>query len=406
MASQSENGGQAADLLPSVQAWLERPSWHLRFPAKLEERFESDSADARRQWLFRCGLVGLAIFNLFFLTDQAMVPDITVLAKTIRLGFVSPIVLVLLFSLKFRHHPFLRESFQTIMPLVTLGGILAILLGSHHPNASFCLVGIVYVVIYALNVARLRFPFAIVLSLVTGLSSLFLVQAIPSLPASTHSFHLGTILAGLALGLFANHNQEQAERRSYLLALSERLRQIDLTRDNAALSLLAGTDALTGIANRRAFDQVLGSTQTQAAPCALIMFDVDHFKAYNDTYGHQAGDLCLQALARCFRQCLREGDFVARLGGEEFAIFIPGGDLPLALQLTKRIFVTIDELALPHSGSSVASHVTVSAGIAIKEEDNSTSDLMERADAALYRAKASGRHGFRIDGIPSLSPTS
>ncbi|MEN9354263.1 MAG: hypothetical protein RL318_1588 [Fibrobacterota bacterium] len=385
---------QAPDLLPRVHGWLERPSWHLRFPSSLEDRFEADTAGTRRHWLFRCGMVGLAIFNVFFLTDRTMVPDVQVFAEIIRLAIVTPVVLILLLSLKLRHSPFLRELFQTVMPMVTLGGILAILLRSQHPNAGYCLVGIVYVVIYALNVARLRFPFALVLAAFTGASSIFLVQVIPSLPASTHSFQLGAILAGLALGLFANHDQEQSERRSYLLNLSEKLRQIDLTRDNAALSVLAETDPLTGLANRRHFDKALDAMLLGEG--GVIMLDIDHFKAYNDHYGHPAGDACLQSLATCLRQNVREGDLVARLGGEEFAVLLPDTQFEQAITVVERLFEAIRSLAIPHADSPTSLHVTLSAGLAFRHPEESSSSLMARADTALYGTKTGGRNGWKI----------
>ena len=141
------------------------------------------------------------------------------------------------------------------------------------------------------------------------------------------------------------------------------------------------------------------------------MVDIDHFKRYNDHHGHQAGDHCLQAVARALSACSRRaGDLVARLGGEEFVLIMGDAEPGVALSVAQRIQASVQDLALPHGGSPEARVVTVSVGVASMRPgaDEADAVLMKRADAALYAAKGSGRNRvceMDADGrIRCLSP--
>jgi diguanylate cyclase (GGDEF)-like protein len=182
-----------------------------------------------------------------------------------------------------------------------------------------------------------------------------------------------------------------------------RSRLVDVSRELAAanqrLETLAHQDGLTGIANRRAFDSLMGRHFAQAVrqgtPLSLVLCDIDHFKAYNDRYGHPAGDECLRQIgAAVGRGCRRATDVAARYGGEEFALLLPDTPSSGALEVMERIRGEVAALAIPHDSSSAASVVTLSAGIAThdKERDNAPAELIARADQALYRAKDLGRN--------------
>jgi diguanylate cyclase (GGDEF)-like protein/PAS domain S-box-containing protein len=189
-----------------------------------------------------------------------------------------------------------------------------------------------------------------------------------------------------------------------LLAVVETLRDMtDQRTAQTALEQLAARDGLTGIANRRSFDERLNnewkSERRDSRTLSLLMIDVDHFKSYNDTYGHQAGDNCLQRIARVLEQVVyRPGDLVARYGGEEFAMILTATDAEGATIVAKRIIDHIAGLAIPHSGSE-AGHVTLSIGIAtlLPKPDLPPEALISAADGALYRAKHAGRNRFVLD---------
>ncbi|AYF87975.1 sensor domain-containing diguanylate cyclase [Pseudomonas sp. JS3066] len=171
-----------------------------------------------------------------------------------------------------------------------------------------------------------------------------------------------------------------------------------IARENRELFRLANRDSLTGISNRRQFDQALQVEYHRAAtvgsPLALVMIDVDFFKAYNDRYGHQAGDVCLKAVGDVLRRFkVRAGDTVARYGGEEFAVLLPHTDVAGARLVAERIRQAVYEQGLVHSGNPFGV-VTVSVGAhsEVPAQDDRPEHLLEQADAALYRAKSGGRN--------------
>ncbi|CAK6687172.1 hypothetical protein IFHNHDMJ_00146 [Synechococcus sp. CBW1107] len=172
----------------------------------------------------------------------------------------------------------------------------------------------------------------------------------------------------------------------------------------AQLKSLASTDGLTAVGNRRSFDEGLSEEWSRGLrsgqPLSLLLLDVDHFKLYNDLYGHVQGDACLRTIADVIRsQARRSSDLVCRIGGEEFAVLLPETPLAEATKLAHDILATLDAMALVHGSSPVVGWVTASIGVAcaIPQRDESASLLMERADQALYVRKGRlGRHGVTV----------
>ncbi|MES2886090.1 MAG: diguanylate cyclase [Pseudomonadota bacterium] len=167
----------------------------------------------------------------------------------------------------------------------------------------------------------------------------------------------------------------------------------------AQLRRLVLLDALTGVNNRRAFDERFEQEFLRAArghgSLGLLMVDVDHFKLYNDTYGHQAGDKCLRQVAQALAATLkRPSDFVARYGGEEFAVLLPDADMDQARAAAEMLLARVRELALPHAASDVAEFVTISIGAAVAKPPvrGQLENFMAQADTRLYKAKHSGRN--------------
>lgn len=177
--------------------------------------------------------------------------------------------------------------------------------------------------------------------------------------------------------------------------------QLTIKRQADAMRELSLTDTLTGVANRRSFNDTMDSEWRRCArdgvPMALIMADIDHFKDYNDTYGHQAGDLCLQQVSAALRRCaVRPPDLLARYGGEEFIILLPQETRGGAEVVAQRILDEVRALHIPHARSSAGPHVTVSLGMAsvMPTEGMDPSVLIRAADALLYRAKQTGRDRY------------
>lgn len=175
------------------------------------------------------------------------------------------------------------------------------------------------------------------------------------------------------------------------------------------LEKLALVDGLTDIPNRRALDDMLqrecGRSAREGYSLAVLMIDIDHFKAFNDHYGHGAGDECLRQVAQALAAALhRPGDFIARYGGEEFCILLPDCDSQGAIQVAEHLRDAIETLAIPHAYSSVAKHVTVSIGISVhqtKGGDTCPPTIHREADEALYTAKTHGRNRVAVSNSGS-----
>jgi len=179
--------------------------------------------------------------------------------------------------------------------------------------------------------------------------------------------------------------------------------QLTVKRQADTLRALTLTDSLTGVANRRAFTERMDVEWRRCAraelPMALILADIDHFKKYNDYYGHQAGDACLEQVARAMgRTAGRAQDLVARYGGEEFAVLLPQLDVGGAAGVAQRMLAELARLAIPHAASQTAPLLTASMGIAavVPVAGQNGAALIRAADAALYEAKAAGRNRYRV----------
>ena len=203
----------------------------------------------------------------------------------------------------------------------------------------------------------------------------------------------------------AEQSRLQNEITAANLALEEKVlqRTAELETANRQLQALSATDGLTGLANRRKFDQDWEQEWSRAVrqglPLAVAMIDVDQFKAYNDHYGHQSGDVCLKLVAQTLSHTVqRSGELAARYGGEEFVVILPGLDAPEAAAVMERVRDAVQALGLPHARAAVAGVVTISAGVAAcaPQPGDDSARLVQAADAAMYRAKASGRNRVEV----------
>ena len=176
----------------------------------------------------------------------------------------------------------------------------------------------------------------------------------------------------------------------------------EIARSNSQLELISRTDSLTHIANRRYFDETLLSEINKLsrtnAPLTLIFCDIDYFKNYNDRYGHLDGDSCLQRVAKSIDTSFcREGELVARYGGEEFAVILPNVHKEAALILAETLRQNIELLNITHKSSEITNVVTISIGVTtlVPDKDTKVSDIIVKADKALYLAKDNGRNNVQ-----------
>ena len=295
-------------------------------------------------------------------------------------------------------HAFIHQ--YIVAPAITLL-LYQLLVGSvaHADNESglYASYNIIIAMIIALNSLRIVWQKGLFILVCSGLMAYATAFVnnwhIPLLPA-LHSFVLiGVVLTNITFFI------ERRERFAFLNEILVEIKSHELSRINRHLITIARVDALSGLANRRAFDDTLiiewDRARREEQPLSLLFMDVDHFKLYNDTYGHGAGDDCLRQVASAIKKAvLRPADLAARYGGEEFVVLLPATDALGAEEVAERILRTVDSLAIPHKRSLVSYHVTVSIGICtmLPSDKNSIAIFVENADAALYKAKTSGRH--------------
>jgi len=397
----------AADALPlhaeATQA-LERGSRWPGFSRLLEKRFEADTGNARIGHLVRAGLVMMIVANGFIVTDWLVMPDVFEASLAVHVACSLLYCVVLLMTQRRMLPARFREALHGLVILIGLAGALALFCASHAPDSAYDSITYVLFIVAVTTVLRLRFVWA---SVFGGLCLLGMVWAVVlrhDIPFGVRLLLVVTTVASAAFTLHANYTIEMSQRTAYLLTLERQLAAQALQDSNAMLSALSATDWLTGVGNRRAFDAQLAQAWSRAlaaggeggaASLALIMIDVDHFKSYNDRYGHPAGDACLCSLVGMMREQLRAGqDVLTRYGGEEFAVILPFADLDHAITAADRLRQAVEDLALPHGGAGAGDFVTISVGVATATPalDGTCEALIKAADQALYRAKHGGRN--------------
>ena len=207
------------------------------------------------------------------------------------------------------------------------------------------------------------------------------------------------LFASLAISLFGCYQIESEARRDFLHSMLQLINTQKLAESNRKLAHISISDGLTGLFNRRHFDSVYDaqwrSASRNSSPVSLLFIDIDHFKYFNDHYGHQAGDRCLQSVAGIIQSSVnRAHDLAARYGGEEFVVLLPHTTLDNALLIARRITVGIEQLAIEHAASPTSRHLTLSIGVScmVPKGSRRPEQLLKCADTALYRAKAAGRN--------------
>ena len=269
-------------------------------------------------------------------------------------------------------------------------------LRAYHPAAfpNFQAVPLLLLVVLTCRVGMAQ---AVAINLASCALFLWIIQA-PFIPSGwVLSLAFTEIAATICTLMFAWRLMIR-DRQVFLFTHQAAADRALLAAQNRALAKLSQVDALTGLGNRRCFDETLANLwqRGRAAPLTvtLIMFDIDCFKQFNDALGHQAGDECLSAIARAVTRCLRdERDTLVRYGGEEFAIILPDTTLEDGCAVAERVRVAVQDRHLAHPGGSPQSVVTISLGVAsVRAPAQTHPSLVEAADRLLYEAKRAGRN--------------
>ena len=393
---------QALDELIGRQ--LSRKGWVLTFPPELEERFNAHIHASRHRQIVRTALVGIAFLFAFVIVDLVYRPNLIVELSIIRAGVIGVLVAALSLVIAQRHDTRLPGLMSILgISVASLGaGLMLVTVGNpivRYEPYTFILVAVIA------NIALpLRPPQALLASGINFAIAVYFILPLPTLTSDEKTSPLIFLLATTTLTLLANLRIETIERKIFLLYLREKLRGEALLSEYRSLDHISNTDALTDLANRRLFDECLRQSWETARfsgePLTLLMIDIDHFKGYNDTYGHPAGDECLKQVAAALKASTRaESDLPARFGGEEFALVLPNCEENGGLRMAGRIHEAIARIDIPHATSPLK-RLSVSIGVATERPSRTHHEprsLLIRADRALYAAKQAGRNLTSLD---------
>ncbi len=399
MNDRGEDDG--ADLLALADRALAAPGWRLVFPARLEAAFERDTSAGRCRQLASSLLLGVLLYDAFILDDVILNFGHIGRMMAVQLGIVTPLGVALAAYIWRRPPKFWREMAGVAVTIVAAASIAYFTRIVPEAVRLPVMFSLIVVIAFANAVLHLRFGYALAGSL--GMLAIFIatMRAPPALDWRIATYTAMLVGAAIVLTLVANHRLERQLRRAYLFGLRERLLGIGLSETNRQLERLSYHDPLTGLPNRRLLAARLAELWDEgedAAAIGMLVIDIDFFKAYNDHYGHPAGDACLRAVATLLRQHMRAGiDLITRYGGEEFLAVLPGLDLEACLRIAERIRAAVAAARLPHRGRGENDLVTVSIGAAAVSPRIAANpgDLIMWADAALYQAKQAGRNMVR-----------
>jgi len=386
------------DSLPAIEAALAQSGLFQPMPEALLPRYHAAQyASHCRHVRLSVGLL-LVIFDLFCLVQRSSAPELVTLSSWLRLAVLTPLglayigldsagrlgrlqqpaLLVLsatcalisaVLCVRTTSLTSLSDIRATPLVLLTTGLVLRLTPAATAVNAVVCALPFIGGIALSAVVPRAEIPSLIVTEIGYG--------------ALTWGF--STMLS-------------KRDRMLFLLREADQIRREELAVQNAGLRAENQTDSLTGCANRRCFDSSLAEAWAACLragePLGLIMFDIDHFKRFNDHYGHQGGDDCLARLAAAAARQVRAGDVIARYGGEEFAVLMPGATPPVTAAAAERIRAAVAALAMPHEGVAPGAVVSISLGVAsqVPRDAQGANRLVERADQNLYEAKRHGRN--------------
>ena len=360
----------------------------LRFPEPLEREFKTEHLIASRRWV-RMGLLIVAGTSVgFSILDHSLISTTSPARDVVRFGLQAPVLVLALLAT-------LQRFYVTWYPrAMLLGGpvfgVGTVLLTVFAPDEHAALIGsrIVLFAFFYFFMSGLRLRQTLTGNLVV-LASLIVCGLLGHIPAYIWQYLSLALVFANTVGAAGAYALEHANRTSFL--------------ERRLLVEIAELDGLTRLLNRQTFESRVRSTwhraMVQAFPVSVMMVDVDHFKLYNDHYGHQAGDECLRSVAAAVRNAVgvRPGDLVARYGGEEIIAVLVARTPEEASRTAQRIVREVAALDIPHASALQHSCVSVSVGAATQLPSLSSSydAIMRLADTALYTAKQQGRNCSR-----------
>ncbi|OEU47989.1 MAG: hypothetical protein BA871_07455 [Desulfuromonadales bacterium C00003096] len=379
----------------------------LRFcDRELEAEFQQDSfARNVKRTRLTC-VVGAFMYAIFYLMDQVVIPDLKTQCLLIRFAIVCPAILLSLLATYTKCHYRLRNIFILICGSLSSLGIIYMIAHASSPGNHIYYGGLVLCVLFY----YLFIPEWIVSNIVSWLTFIIFEVVVVFFVEVPWEYRFGNSFIFFFFnlsGMFACYMLENSERLAFLQrrTIERQAKELRVALDLAKgewrqAESLARLDSLTGLANRRHFfnlaDRELSCSDRHPQCLSLLMIDIDHFKQFNDRYGHQIGDLVLQRVADTIKRTIRKPDTACRYGGEEFVVLLPETDLVAAEKLAQRLLEAIAETTVAHNQELLGITASLGVGALRNDETTDVATLIERADQALYAAKNSGRNQLRV----------
>lgn len=391
-----------------IDRGLNRPWYRLRLPDALEARYRAEAAPESGRFV-QSWLAVFILFNVLSLKADldAFGSERVIVPVALTLGLVVPVTLAAILSLRGRPSPLRLTLAALVTALVDMAVVLtsARLAPPEHTDTYLILATLIPLVVGLIA----PLPFRHSLWFCGSSFVLYLCGVVGLGLVGPTNTGVPLLVASLTLvPVKLSYSREWEAKLRFLLGLREREQAEELALANRRLTTLAQTDSLTGMANRRLFVERLAAAWAEAclmrSSVAVILIDIDHFKALNDTAGHAEGDRCLMRVAAALRAVSEAaGGLAARYGGEEFAALLPRAGDDEALALAEAARRAVADAAIPHPGLPGGGLLTVSVGVAAACGDaaargDGTDRLLKAADVALYAAKRSGRD--RVEGAP------
>ncbi len=369
-------------------------------PPWLEERFQSETADDQARALFRASLAAALVYNVQLIAESSLTPDALGYAAALHFGVVTPALLMIAAFARSAVTAWRRDMLAVAMPVLIALQVTATYFASASEGSPSYLTLLTVIPILC-NASLPLSSRAALWTTALCLGLLAIVARAPHLaPQPVYLGGLIPISLCVLMTLYSAFQRNRAARRSYMLDLRNRMRMDEV-------GLEARHDPLTGLANRRRLEETAAKLWAKdsayVSPVSVVLYDVDRFKSYNDLYGHQAGDECLRKVGACAREEIgAEDDVAARYGGEEFILLLPRTPLGEARRVAERLRAAVAAMRIPHAGGEELGVVTASFGVASADIGVcSFATLTAEADAALYRAKRTGRNRVLAAGLGS-----
>jgi diguanylate cyclase (GGDEF)-like protein len=370
----------------------------LRFDRSTEARYEAEHGRWRAAHLRHTIIFGVLLYVLHDISTYLLLPDHYWIIVLATLFVIVPCSLAVAHMMA-RVSAGPRELLATGAILTATALPIFMMYYSDAPHSTHMNTEVILCIVFANMVMALRFRHALAYSslvLLWATSAVMMKQGVDPELKIALCFQFTSVCL---LTTYSNYVVERRRCRDYRTSLEAMMRAEMAETSEKQFQEMSKTDALTGLPNRRFLDERLGEWFAgDGSAAAVMMIDIDHFKLFNDTLGHPAGDECLKLIADAFRSAFSEPDaFCARFGGEEFILAIRHAEERDARHLANTVVRAIEALGIPHPGRNDGVEVvTVSVGVALKPpaERVSQHEMLSQADEALYQAKRGGRNRF------------